>query len=238
MGVKYAAVFMAFNEYPMINRMVRALASGVINEKRNAHFAFCTDRVDRRMEKGITENPDFWSLVLKAQEKSRGLTRDEMHANSQVLMTAGTETTATLLSGVTYFLCRHPANMARLCKEIRSAFSSSDDMSLATLPKLEYLHACLEEALRIYPPAAFGLPRVVPPEGGSLDGQPLPPGATVYFTQYAGYHSAKNFAMPDEFHPERFLPTTDPDYDSRFANDKMEAFNPFSNGPRNCLGKK
>lgn len=190
------------------------------------------------MEKGVTNHPDFWSLVLRAQENDRGLSRDEMHANSQVLMTAGTETTATLLSGVTYFLCRHPASMSRLCSEIRNAFHSSDEMSLNTLPRLEYLHACLEEALRIYPPAAIGLPRIVPPEGGSLDDESLPPDSIVYFTHYAAYRSSKNFALPDEFHPERFLSASDAEYDPRFANDRMDAFNPFSYGPRNCLGKK
>lgn len=174
-GIKYASVFMAFLEYPLINKFVMSLAPKLVEQKMRDHFKFCrypsarltegadfaagTDRVDRRMEKGITEHPDFWSLVLRAQENKRGLSRDEMHANSQVLMTAGTETTATLLSGITYFLCKHPASMKRLCEEIRGAFKTSDEMSLGTLPDLKYLHACLEEALRLYPPAAVGLPR-------------------------------------------------------------------------------
>lgn len=235
-GIKYAAVFQAFLEYPLINKMVMSMAPKILDEKRKAHFEFCTSRVDRRVEKGLTDHPDFWSLVLKAQEQDRGLSRDEMHTNSQVLMTAGTETTATLLSGLTYYLCRNPDKMKRLVNEIRGAFTSVDDMSLKTLPRLEYLHACLEEALRIYPPVGIGLPRIVPPEGGEIDGHPLPPGQIVYFTHFAAYHSEKNFALPDEFHPERFLRGASAD--PRFAKDKMEAFNPFSNGPRNCLGKK
>lgn len=50
---------------------------------------------------------------------------------------------------------------------------------------------------------------------------------------YAVYHSEKHFALPDEFHPERWLGDGDP----RFANDDREAFQPFNLGPRNCIGR-
>lgn len=50
---------------------------------------------------------------------------------------------------------------------------------------------------------------------------------------YAVYHSEVNFALPDEFHPERWLDDADP----RFANDNRDALQAFSLGPRNCIGK-
>ena len=50
---------------------------------------------------------------------------------------------------------------------------------------------------------------------------------------YASYHSASNFALPDDFIPDRWL-----DIDSRFASDKRDVLKPFSLGPRNCLGKQ
>lgn len=46
-------------------------------------------------------------------------------------------------------------------------------------------------------------------------------------------HHAGHFALPEEFHPERWLGE-----DPRFAHDRKEAFEPFSHGSRNCLGKK
>ena len=54
----------------------------------------------------------------------------------------------------------------------------------------------------------------------------------------AVYHSAANFSLPHEYHPERWLPETDPRYDSRFLKDDKEAFQPFSTGLRNCMGQK
>jgi cytochrome P450 len=45
------------------------------------------------------------------------------------------------------------------------------------------------------------------------------------------FHNSDYFALPDEFIPERW--TGDP----RFASDNKEAFQPFSVGARNCIGK-
>lgn len=232
-GIKYVALADAFRGYPLFDRVAKLLAPKDLKEKREYQMKFSTDRVDKRMDNPNVEHPDFWALVLRAKE-DRALSRAEMHVNSNLLMVAGTETTATLLSGLTYYLCLNPDKMERLVKEIRTTFSSPEEMNTVTLPQLKYLHACLEEGLRIYPPVAVGLPRRTPAEGGWIGDVELPGDQTIYFTHYSAYHSSLNFALPDEFHPERFLP----DEDSRFANDKLNAFNPFSHGPRNCLGKK
>lgn len=48
---------------------------------------------------------------------------------------------------------------------------------------------------------------------------------------YALYHNEKSFALPEEFHPERWLG------DTRFANDDRDIFQPFQIGPRNCIGR-
>jgi cytochrome P450 len=50
--------------------------------------------------------------------------------------------------------------------------------------------------------------------------------------QWATNYSHDNFTAPDEFHPERFLG------DEKFATDKLAALQPFSVGPRNCIGRK
>jgi hypothetical protein len=50
-------------------------------------------------------------------------------------------------------------------------------------------------------------------------------------TPFAAYRSSTNFRNPDDFIPERWISS---DYDS----DNKSALQPFSVGPRNCLGKK
>lgn len=48
----------------------------------------------------------------------------------------------------------------------------------------------------------------------------------------AAFKSPKNFKDPQSFVPERWLPNTG------YEDDRKDVFQPFSFGPRNCLGKK
>ena len=146
-------------------------------------------------------------------------------------MVAGTETTATALSGTTYYLLKNPKYMADLKKELRGAFRSVEDMHLDSLARLPLLDAVLREGLRIYPPVPIGLARVAP-RGGTVVGETfIPEGTTLYVHHLATYRCEKNFKNANEFHPERWL--GDPSY----AGDNLAAVEPFSTGPRNCLGK-
>jgi cytochrome P450 len=45
-------------------------------------------------------------------------------------------------------------------------------------------------------------------------------------------HSEEHWERPFEFLPERFLDG------GKFKNDRPEAMQPFSLGPRNCIGRK
>lgn len=64
--------------------------------------------------------------------------------------------------------------MMKLTAEIRGAFKSEDEIDFASVSTLPYLLACLDEALRMYPPVPTGLPRVVPTGGASIAGHYVP----------------------------------------------------------------
>lgn len=119
--------------------------------------------------------------------------------------------------------------------------------------------ACLNESLRCYPPVAVGLPRQAPKGGGNVDGHFVPEGVRFSFLsllvatcsyplltpslqtvasvfQWASNHAPQYWADPYAFHPERFLPESE-GRPQRFATDRQDAMQPFSMGPRNCIGK-
>lgn len=71
--------------------------------------------------------------------------------------------------------------MARLQEEVRSAFTRYEEIDSASTIPLKYLKAVAQEAMRIYPPLPFALPRVVPEPGCHVDGQFLPGGVRIPF---------------------------------------------------------
>lgn len=99
-------------------------------------------------------------------------------SNARLLVIGGSETTATLLAGVTYLLMANPAKLAKLTEEIRSKFQSEDEITINSVGQLPYMLACLDEALRMYPPVAMGLPRVAPSGGVTICGHFVPEGVS------------------------------------------------------------
>ena len=77
-------------------------------------------------------------------------------------------------SSTTYLLLKSPAPLARLTAEVRSSFSSDNEITIAAASELTYLSACINEALRCYPPIPMGLTRRVPHGGTVIAGNFVP----------------------------------------------------------------
>lgn len=95
------------------------------------------------------------------------------------LIVAGSETSATLLSGCIFYLCTAPHVMSRLGAEIRSNFKQDSDMTFRAVEELKYMNAVIEESLRIYPPFVTSLSRLVPQGGAAVDGHFLPEDVSI-----------------------------------------------------------
>jgi cytochrome P450 len=141
------------------------------------HLNHSITRVTKRLEKGrASEGVDLWDLILQQEDKGKaGITRSEMDVNAGLFMVAGTETTATVLSGLTYLLLKNPETMKKLVSEVRGQFRSSDGISMEAIKGMPYLNACIKEALRMYPPVPIGLPHLTPREGSTICGHYVPP---------------------------------------------------------------
>ncbi|KAF4998541.1 hypothetical protein FDECE_11759 [Fusarium decemcellulare] len=185
------------------------------------HLELSRETAMRRVA-STTDRADFISYILRYNDE-KGMSMGEIAANSHVLILAGSETTATLLSGTTFQLLTNKAKYDKLVNEIRSSFDTEDSITLEGVNQLPYLLAVLNEGLRIYPPVPTGLPRLVPVGGETLEGYYVPEKAT--------FHSESNFRDAEDFVPERWLG------DHRYDNDSKTVLQPFSMGPRNCIGK-
>ncbi|KAF3009994.1 hypothetical protein E8E13_011362 [Curvularia kusanoi] len=206
-SVKFGSIFNLQAYYPWLEAIIQAILPPSFQKKKMEHFQYSADRVTKRLEKGRdSEGSDLWTRVLNQDEgKPLPLTRGEMDANAVTFMIAGTETTATLLSGLTYYLLQNPDKLRRLSTEIRSAFADPKDVSMETIAALPYMAACLKEALRLYPPVPIGLPHVTPANGTTICGRFVPPKTIVSAPHYVMYTSPLNFKDPLSFVPERWM---------------------------------
>ncbi|KAH7088367.1 cytochrome P450 [Paraphoma chrysanthemicola] len=230
-SIKIASRFSILVNYDLIWRPFRTIFIKGSNKQRLEHFGHSVTRVTKRLEKGRdTEGIDLWDLVL-AQKEGKGLSRGEMDSNASLFMMAGTETTATFVSGMTYLLLKNPESMKKLVAEIRNAFTNADDMTMEQLAALPYFAACVKESFRLYPPVPLGLPRLTPDTGSTVCGQFIPPGTVCMIPQLAMYTHPDNFRNPEQYIPERWLG------DARFEDDQRQALQPFSVGSRDCVGK-
>ena len=136
----------------------------------------------KRLNNKFADRVDLFSHLVG--DKAHNTTVDFLAAQGSTLVTAGTETTSTFLSAATYYLLRNPEVLEKLKTEVRSAFASSGEID-GENTKLLYLNAVVEEGLRIFPPAPFGLPRVCP--GAMTDGVWVPKGVRPSRTCTSGF---------------------------------------------------
>ncbi|KAK3062310.1 hypothetical protein LTR53_019430, partial [Teratosphaeriaceae sp. CCFEE 6253] len=112
---------------------------------------------------------------LQQKDKEGELSRASLYENGIALVVAGSETTATLLAGATYFLCRNPDVLRKVQREVRAAFGSDGEITSKSVNELTYMLAVLSESLRVFPPSAFGIARfIASPEGQKVAGYYVP----------------------------------------------------------------
>mgnify|MGYP003641858461 CR=1 FL=1 len=116
---------------------------------------------------------------MRKQGTEKGMSTQELIANSAVLILTGSETTATGLSGMTYFLLKDKLVMDKVVREVRCTCEREEGITLSGVWKLSYMLACLDESMRIYPAAPVELQRIVPKEGARTDGNWVPGGVSV-----------------------------------------------------------
>ncbi|KAL3425116.1 cytochrome P450 ClCP1 [Phlyctema vagabunda] len=224
-NIKATAFLRSVDYFPFLKPVKQYLVPKELVRTRNEHRAM-TVSLGMQRRNTPSDRIDFMSRMTK----ENGISDEEFVASTGTLVIAGSETTATLLSGLTHQLLMNPKVLKTLTNEVRTAFAAEEDINFIEVGKLKYLMACLEEALRFYPAAPEAFPRRTK-VGEEFYGQWVPAETTVSVYHYAAYHSTEHFFLADQFIPERWLG------DERFKNDHKNMMQPFSFGPRNCLGK-
>lgn len=222
--------------YYGFDRWMQYLVSKSTIEARKKHgeltAAKVTKRLARHNEKGEDAGQDFMSYMLNNDEGGEKLGKMELVLMASSFIVAGSGTTSSALTGITYLLGRNPSAYRRLIQEIRTAFTTEEEITLDTTARLTYLRAVIDEGMRLYPPSPSTLPRFVPGKGEVIDGKWVPGGIAVGVHQLSSGRTEVNFKKAEQFVPERWLPGEE------WKGDQRGASMPFSYGARSCVGLK
>ncbi|KAL7928364.1 cytochrome P450 [Trichoderma chlorosporum] len=173
---------------------------------------------------------DFVGCLLQDKHgEARNLDIGEIEAEVATLLDAGSDTTAISLTHAMYFLLKTPAALCRLREELEVALDGSQEVAkYANVKNLPYLHASINESLRLLPPVAFGLNRITPPEGLLIDGHWIPGNTLVGVPAYTA-HRSHLFSDSEQYDPARWLKDG--------IKETQGTFIPFSTGARGCIGR-
>ncbi|GGM46489.1 cytochrome P450 [Longimycelium tulufanense] len=160
------------------------------------------------------------SALLLAEGPLAPLEDAELRDQLLSLLFAGHETTASATAWTLYLLSQHEEVQHDVLDEVSG--TSADGWDAGELP---LLHAVVQEAMRVCPPALVAGKRV-PLKETELDGEVVRPGTVLTPCIYLAHHRPDEFASSERFDPRRFL-------DQRLP---ARHYLPFGGGTRRCLG--
>lgn len=151
-------------------------------------------------------------------------------ANLQVLLAAGTDTSAGTMEWAMSLLLNHPEILKKAQAEIDNVVGIGSNRLLneSDLARLPYLHCIINETLRMYPAG----PLLMPHESSEeccVGGYRVPSGTMLLINQYSIQRDPRHWREPEKFEPERFEGTEG----VRDGHKMM----PFGSGRRGCPGE-
>jgi cytochrome P450 len=241
---KGLSLIASVNLYRPADKLLRYIIPKRIRQRQVAHREMSASMAKKRLSSKL-DRPDWVTPAKKYDDHKHALSEGEWSINMSIIIFAGAETTTSALCAITRELLQNPGALHRVTEEVRSAFAIESDIKIASTGKLPYLNAVINEGLRIAPPSAIGVPRVVPKGGDTICGQWVPEGVStnlpslvhlsrisqtyVAYNQFSANRQAHNFHHPNSFLPERFL-------DPNPKVDNLASSQPFQMGRHVCIG--
>jgi len=188
--------------------------------------------VAKRLATPTDRNDLLSKLQAGKDEDGNPMGRAELTAEALTLLIAGSDTTSNSTCAIIYHLARNPHIQDKLHQELDEQLGTEDETvaNIDQVKHLPYLDACINEALRIHSTSALGLPRVVPEGGLTVLGQFFPEGTVLSVPSYSIHRDTSVWGEDVEvYRPERWFERDDTAI--------QKTFNPFSVGPRACVGR-
>ncbi|KAI4465287.1 cytochrome p450 family 4 [Holotrichia oblita] len=208
-----------------VRRNINELIDTVVRQRKES---FSHGSIGECEEFENKSRPQLLDLLLQYESNNyfytQKLLRDEIHT----VIIAATDTTSTGLAYTMQLLADHPEVQEKAFREVQQIYlqQSQYATTISDLSKMVYLHAVIQETMRLYPPVPY-LTKLLT-EDVEYDDMILKKGLTIIVVNCELHRNPKYFVEPHKFMPERFLTE---------RNDDSHAYSyiPFSAGPRSCI---
>ncbi|MEM8932883.1 MAG: cytochrome P450, partial [Acidobacteriota bacterium] len=192
---------------------------GILRQLDDAYYG----AIRQERERGAEGN-SMLALLIRHEDDAGRFTDQELRDQLVTLYMAGFETTASSIAWLFYRLHLDPAIKQRFYDQADSIAGAED---FASFNGLELVRRCIQETLRMYPPA-YNFSRV-PLEDQTLGDYDIPAGHMVIVAPWATHRIPEYWPEPERFDPDRFLPEA-------VAARPRYTYLPFGAGHRTCIG--
>ncbi len=193
-----------------LSKKAQAILSGIIAER-------ISDKSDK---------DDLLDMLLSAKyEDGSAMPEQQLIDEVLILFAAGHETTANALGFTLYLLAKHHKVQQKAYEEI-SKINWETELDMEAIRNLGYVKQCVEEGMRLYPPAYY-IDREAVIED-KIEGYTIPKNTMLLLAIYELHRDERFWDNPEDFSPERFDPANKKDY--------TDYYFPFGAGPRMCVG--
>jgi cytochrome P450 len=192
------------------------------------------DVIAARRAGAAPETPDLLDRMLQTGHPDTGEHLDPVNIRRQIItfVVAGHETTSGALSFALYYLTRDPEAMARAQAEVDGLWGDSDEPEpdFSDIPKLRYVRAAIDEALRLWPtaPAYLRAARDDTVLGGRHS---MKRGDWALVLTPLLHRDPEVWPDPERYDPDRFAP-------GQAKTRPAHAYRPFGTGQRACIGRQ
>ncbi|XP_049524209.1 cytochrome P450 3A5 isoform X4 [Dermacentor silvarum] len=183
--------------------------------------------LDVESEEG--ELPEAPQLLDADAKLFKRMSPEEVGINTTILFIAGFETTATGLSYLAYVLAKHQDVQENVREEVKSVIQRYGKLDYTAITQgLKYLARVVDETLRMFPPVVTFTTRSAVNDF-EYNGNKYKAGTSQPTIQI--HVGPRIWPEPEKIDPDGFSPED-------VAARPTIAYQPFGDGPRNCIGKR
>ena len=186
------------------------------------------DYIDKAIDnRRANPTQDALSLLVQTRDEDGNvLTNQELQAQTLLMLFAGHETSASMLTSLAMILKQYPHVLEKARAE-QGALNIVGRLTNDHLRHMPYLEQILKEVERMFPPVPAGFRKVI--QTFEFNGYTIPEGWTALYMINAAHRNPDIYKDPDVFDPDRFSP-------ERNESNLPFSLVGFGGGARICIG--